>query len=293
MSRALRNISFIWGGLIILGLVSISYSQTDNKEKPVEPIKFDEVGDVDTCEFLKRISKFFQATSNKPDHQGYIINYGFDTDIANREQWITQRIASRNFDRSRITLVRGGYLPVPTTEFWLIPPHAKNPNVSKSEPEPPAGTVSPHASLFDTTYFQEFDEFVLDSIKQKEEEERRQEQHDDGDQDAEEDYGPNSPPRDRFKWTEVYVPFDLQAQNGSKIMIIFYADEDRYDIRAITQFIEQGRDRLAKETKLPKERLIVVFGGYRESPEAEFWFVPRNGKEPVPDSLCKDDSQTE
>jgi len=57
------------------------------------------------------------------------INYGTDKDIAAREKLITNHIAFRKFDRSRITLVRGGDRGNgPETKLYRIPPGAVNPN---------------------------------------------------------------------------------------------------------------------------------------------------------------------
>jgi len=76
-----------------------------------------------------RLDAFFTELSNNPNNQGYIINYGTDREIATLERLITNHIAFRNFDRGRITLVRGGASPdgERRTKLYRIPPGAENP----------------------------------------------------------------------------------------------------------------------------------------------------------------------
>jgi len=95
--------------------------------KPVA-VLVDEFGKLPNDEIRSRLDAFFTELSNNPNNQGYIINYGTDKEIAARERLITNHIAFRNFDRSRITLVRGGDTGEgPKTKLWRIPPGADNP----------------------------------------------------------------------------------------------------------------------------------------------------------------------
>ena len=87
--------------------------------------------------------------------------------------------------------------------------------------------------------------------------------------------------KQRFQWTEVGLPKFLSARKKSSGVLIFYADDQRFDIARLRAFIEQGRDRMAKRDGIAVVRLNVEFGGYRDSPEVEFWFVPAKGKPPV------------
>ena len=93
------------------------------------PILVDEFGKMPDDDIRGRLDAFFTELSNNPNNQGYIINYGTDREIARRERLITNHIAFRNFDRSRITLVNGGASPdgEPRTKLYRIPPGAENP----------------------------------------------------------------------------------------------------------------------------------------------------------------------
>lgn len=97
--------------------------------EPEGPVLVDEFGPLSNDDIRSRLDTFFAELANNPTNQGYIINYGTDRQIAARERLITNHIAFRNFDRSRITLVNGGASPdgEPRTKLYRIPPGADNP----------------------------------------------------------------------------------------------------------------------------------------------------------------------
>jgi hypothetical protein len=105
---------------------------TASETAPVEArptaVLIDQFGKLPNDEIRGRLDTFFAELQNNPNNQGYIINYGTDKEIAAREKLITNHITFRNFDRSRITLVRGGNTGEgPTTKLYRIPPGADNP----------------------------------------------------------------------------------------------------------------------------------------------------------------------
>lgn len=106
-----------------------SASETAPVAPPTEAVLIDEFGPLSNDDIRSRLDTFFAELANYPNNQGYIINYGTDREIAARERLITNHIAFRNFDRSRITLVRGGASPDggPRTKLYRVPPGAENP----------------------------------------------------------------------------------------------------------------------------------------------------------------------
>lgn len=88
----------------------------------------DEFGKASNDDIRGRLDSFFANLSNNPNDQGYVINYGTAKEIAAREKLITNHINFRKFDRSRITLVRGGDTGGGVnTKLYRIPPGAENP----------------------------------------------------------------------------------------------------------------------------------------------------------------------
>lgn len=107
----------------------MSASETGPVQGLPEAVLVDEFGALPNDDIRGRLDTFFAELQNNPTNQGYIINYGTDRQIAARERLITNHINFRNFDRSRITLVRGGASPdgEPRTKLYRIPPGAENP----------------------------------------------------------------------------------------------------------------------------------------------------------------------
>jgi hypothetical protein len=106
-----------------------SDSETGGVAPLPQPVQIDEFGVMPADDIRGRLDTFFAELANNPNNQGYIIIYGTDREIAARERLITNHIAFRNFDRSRITIVRGGTHESGTvyTKLYRIPPGADNP----------------------------------------------------------------------------------------------------------------------------------------------------------------------
>lgn len=99
-------------GVIICGLVPL----------------IDEFGKLPKNDIRGRLDTFFAELSDNPSNQGYIINYGTDREMATREKLITNHVNLRSFDRSRITIVRGGdALAGVNTKLYRVPPGSDNP----------------------------------------------------------------------------------------------------------------------------------------------------------------------
>jgi hypothetical protein len=104
-------------------------SETAGVAPNPEFVKIDEFGKLPNDDIRGRLDTFFAELSNNPNNQGYIILYGTEKEMSAREKLITNHINFRNFDRSRITIVRGGVHPDGTvyTKLYRIPPGAENP----------------------------------------------------------------------------------------------------------------------------------------------------------------------
>jgi hypothetical protein len=93
-----------------------------------EALKVDEFGKLTNDEIRGKIDEFINVLQANPDDRGYIINYGTDREIAARERIITNHLNFRKFDRSRITMIRGGDIGQGVmTRLYRIPPGAADP----------------------------------------------------------------------------------------------------------------------------------------------------------------------
>ncbi len=93
--------------------------------KPV-PEEIDDFGPLSNDEVRTRLDNFFSRLQNNPTATGLIINYGAAKDVAKRETLIRKHIVFRNFDASRITIVRGEGADL-RTRLVLVPAGATAP----------------------------------------------------------------------------------------------------------------------------------------------------------------------
>jgi hypothetical protein len=265
--------------VITFAVVAPGQDAERTEEKP-KALLVDEIDPVGDCEFGARVRRFMTRLSDNPDHQGYIINYESvkgPPELAYRERLITDHVAFRTYDRSRITLVNGGYHRDVFTEFWIVPPNAEHPKPSSTFPDRPAreaDTILYERNFLDRRNF--MNEFVLPSARAKPElGEDDSSPRDDVVSDEEKE-------EERFHWLELGIASRLGIVEKSATGVIrFYADERTYDIGRLTEFIDSARDRLANYGGINPARFRVEFGGYRPTPEVEFWIV-RAGAKPPP-----------
>ena len=275
MNSTLRGITgrvALVSGLFIAAVIGAAAQETQEVPKAEarpKPILLDEIADVGDCELGLRVKRFAGKLSDNPSYQGYIINYESakgPPDLATRERLITNQIAFRNYDRSRITLVRGGFRLEISTELWMVPPDAENPAPSATLPD--QDTADPETFLYDTRYPNEvFEEFVLPSVRKH--------------RASEEMESFESEPRTaqevdeyRYQWVPLGLASRLSiVETTATGLIRFYADDRTYDITRLTAFVDSARARLGKYGRIDPRRFRVEFGGFRPSPQVEFWVV--------------------
>lgn len=123
-------------------LCQTTFSETVVIADVPEPVMFDEFSDTATCEDGNaRLDSYFADLNNNPQDQGVIVVYdspmpGRST-AWRREQLFRNYIRLRSFDPSRIKLIRGTYRTAATTQFWRVPPGAKEPDVLPANVEGP------------------------------------------------------------------------------------------------------------------------------------------------------------
>ncbi len=85
------------------------------------PILIDEFGHINNEDLYARLDAYFVELQNNPGSQGYIIHYGKQRQISNREKLIKDYIKQRGYDLSRIVYVNGGVEKEIRTRMWLLP----------------------------------------------------------------------------------------------------------------------------------------------------------------------------
>ena len=300
--------------LLLTLLLTMSFFAQEDAE-PIEnqdakiPIKVDEFGRVGECDLGARIDNFFITLNENPSATGYIIFYQekdvlpAEYDSNQMEKRIRNYLSFRRFDSARIIFIRGGFRDELATELYLIPNGANAPE--PTDTIPPPTTPKNKTFLYDNNliysdYYNFLDEFILPSVQAKiDEENRLAEEEAKADelnsaeaietesQTTKENFEIEKPTPEeieeaKFSWVNEKFADVIKNQKGAKGVIIFYADDAYYDVGRLQNLIEEGKRKIVEAGKISTEKIQVVYGGYRDTVQAEFWIVPKKGESPTP-----------
>ena len=95
----------------------------------------------------------------------------------------------------------------------------------------------------------------------------------------------------RYSWTNKQFAPAIAKTKGSYGVMIYYADDQFYDISRLEPFIAAGRDRMAYAARIFPESIQIIFGGYRGQPQVEYWLVPADGTRPIAKPEDRDSSE--
>lgn len=294
--------TFIFAQSSVVGLENTEY------EIPNEAIKVDDFGRTGECELGARIDNFLAQLQSNPSATGYIIVYQGQSELPARSKakaahyQIANYIKFRGFDESLIKII-DGFRAELSYELWLVPSGAEPPSATETvaAPELPEDK----SFLYDRTYLADeygavdLSEFVLPSVASREAEESRlaEEEYrrensnaenvspavEEPTEIAETEPEPTQEELDerRFFWISEKFGETMKNLENSRGVIFFYADDAYFDINKLQSFIEHGRDRIAVKADIPADKIQVVFGGYRTTPETEFYIVPEHAESPT------------
>ena len=319
-SRLFASIGFV--ALIILGVAAQHDDHTGADPDPSKSEKtylVDEFGRLGDCELRARFDGFLAELQDRAiNARGHVIFYkGADGlpgryDEASHQKIFLSHLAFRNFDSSLITVVDGGFQVEKRTQLWIVPSGGAEPQPTETVEAP---TIPKDKTLlFDERYI--FPDYSPTEFERPEVTARRVEKEAEAEaeyqrelaseeaskveagEEAEpaDEASENVPPEEdlvetrtpeeieaeKFEWARVQFGEFLADRKEASGRIIFYADDQTYDIGRLRQFIEQGRDRIAASAKIAAGRISVEFGGYRGTVEVQFWIIPKKGEQPTP-----------
>lgn len=81
--------------------------------------------------------------------------------------------------------------------------------------------------------------------------------------------------RNKFLWAKRSYGEAIKASPKSNGIIVLYADESVYDISRLMDLVQTGRNQIVEGSELGTERVQLVFGGYRGTPQVELWVLPQ------------------
>lgn len=319
---------FAVAGFLIGALSLAIFAQdiaAEDTQNPKTTRLVDEFGKVTDCDLSARVDNFFIQLNNAPEAVGYVILYkGVDWLPADLESnpirsRITRNIAFRKYDGSRLVFVDGGFRESFSTELFLVPPGGEPPQPSNTIPVPakPKGTFQWGRSWLGTEEnFDDLRAFVLPSVIAEEEESQRQQELEEeieaaangtlvdvdkpqaaeatAEETSTEEAEPKLSPEEiddlRFSWANERFAEEVARRKGSHGIIIFYADDQYYDITKLLHFVETGRDRIASAAKLPPSKIRVIYGGYGYC-QIEYHIVSKGSPDPQPKPKERDSAE--
>lgn len=307
-------------------------TDSDSSEKTKKVDEFGKAGDCDLSARVDNL--FIEMNNQPNSKGYIILYKGkdflpasYESDVYGRR--IKQQISLRKYDSGRIVFIDGGFRESVTTEFFLVPENGEIPTPTDTVEKPLIPTDK--TFLFDSANFDfynvfdgyegtdEEDFFLLPSVKARleaeglalEEEQARENSLEEPteidsnettnvqievEQEVEEESKPTPEEIEeaKFYWAKENFGEMIKEQKDSHGVIVFYADDQYYDLSKLQTRLDEGKQRIAKQTNISPNKIEIMFGGYREFVMLEFWIVPKNGKPPTlkPDKSPKENENT-
>ncbi len=309
----MRKLFTVWAFLLVISIAAFAqndYQSPDLTEPaPSEKAnKIDDFGVTGDCDMRSRLDNFLVTLQNNSNLRGVIIAYqGKDVLPANYDlmtKLYENYFRFRNFDTSRIEIVSNIFRDERYTELWTVPNGIDAPVPTDTIPKPtiPSGkTFLYDRNLISGREEGDFsEEFILPSVKAQEEAELRAYEEENKSENTDEETifeepiqiteteaeieqpSPEEIEAAKFYWINETYGELIKKQKDSHGVIIFYADDQYYDVGKLQSHIEDGKRKIAEAAKISHNKIQVVFGGYRNFIEAEFWIVPKKGESPKP-----------
>ncbi len=282
--------------LILILFSSIAFAQVQEKSQAILQDVIS--GNFNSCP--PYLDHLFISISENPNSRGVIITYQSvnslpaDFDHPKMFRAVKNQIKFRGFDESRIRVIFGGFRPKIETEFWFVPQGADEPQPTETLPKPTIPTDK--TFLYTEKYMVDYDwssETPFEFLSLRAQKKRIKYENESAEEDKKNGTEPSLTKEDtgftkeeleemKFNWVNYKFGEVLKSQKDSIGTIIFYGDEKEYNLKAVRAHVEQGKKRIVKESKLQPNQIKIVYGGYRESLEAEFWVTPKGAKLPTP-----------
>lgn len=269
-----------------------------------EPLLVDEFGSrMGDCAFSARLDNLVAMLQNHPNAKAHFIIYNGQNVLPS--EYDSERFAARTRNRianylvqnrgvapETLIFVNGGFRGSQTIQIWIVPEAVAPPQPTDlvAPPKLPKGKTY----LYDqhTFYTDEAADFMLPS---PEETETAVEPATDAEVSDETIVQPEAAAANeveeyklsaeeleelRFGWVNKDFAAAIKREKGARGRIVYYADDQIYDINKFHYRLSEGVTKLATDANVSLTRFEIVFGGYRNTPECEMWIVPPKGKTP-------------
>jgi hypothetical protein len=275
-----------------------------------EAVKVDEFGRVGNCDLGARLDHLVIRSQENPTSKIYIIAYQgvdvlpseYNNSRAARyyERYLTQ---NRGISSDKFTIVTS-FREQNATEFWIVPEGATPPEPTDIIPAPeiPKGKTYLYTRSYVGVFTEDFSEnpfsreFLLPHVLEREKAEEAEieasyaeveESMNSSEQQTavepiaeveEEKISAEELESIRFSWVNERFAEAVKNEKNSRGVILFYADDQHYDIAKLQTYLEEGKAKIAASRELSADKFELVFGGYKHLIQLEMWVVPA-GKE--------------
>ncbi len=287
------QICFLIVLLFLLSSVASTQNVSNNSDSNLTIIKqttkFDNFGDISEKEFAPKLKKFISLLRKSDSLQGYVVFYNSFNDspfkqtnyFARRKtQTYSMYLSNEWLNQPRITYIFGGLREKITTELWLVPVDGERPQIINS-----GELAKGERYKLEILGTERID---FNEAKLKKEAKKNVCSYNPYNIESEFELETESDSKDFAKELDEV----LSRDKTWRAVLIFYADEDEYDIQKSRQIIESLLQPYVKTFRLDLNRVKIIFGGYRANPEIESWVVNKNGiePEPMPDEKIEEDN---
>lgn len=280
--------------IIVISFVAMINAQTPRDYTINKTELVDEFPILPECDFGARIDSLFIVLQSNPESKGHIIFYRgseglplhhSDSFLKIQERRIKYYVEARGFDAKRLIVTDGGFVKGDSfiNRLWVVPKNGESPKhlerVSKPEFPTDKAYLADNRSLqiykSSIEYINEISESDTDLIYYE-----YTEVIDESEKDLESEI-------EDYYWVSHFFVERLEKDKKSSGIIFFYADLEEYNLGMAEEIIRKQLKKYSKENKADLSRFRLVYGGYRDYPQAEFWIVPDKTSDPTPSPEIK------
>jgi len=232
------------------------FGQNDQKESVI----FSELKDQYCSEYLDaELDRYLFELQSNTSIKGHIVFYGKNAQEGRNIQYLNALksfITHKNFDPDRVIVNRGENLDKMIMQFWIVPHGASAPKLEKIFVNEKINSVTRFDAAWADWHKWTGSEWTIYS----------------------------------YSFVNWGCEMDLNMKSFAEILnsqtqltgyLVVYtgSGKGKNQGRKVTNFAIKE---LTKQYKVPKSRLKTIYGGNRNEPELELWFVPNGNAPPLP-----------
>lgn len=281
--------------LLICGLFSFTFAQSSTTLEKTTLI--DEFPILPECDRGARMDNLMIHLMNTPNSRGYILIYRGAKDVLSHqsdrfyalmERMLKNHLQMRGYEMSKVIFVDAGFQDDNSVahQLWIVPKGGEVPKPKDVVAKPK--TPTDKAYLADKSWLNIYEqsfEYFNEKVERESDiiEYQYTEESYNNINELSEVNGEISEfdEEDSFIISESFID-ELKNNKTSSGIIFYYADVEEYHMGNVEEFLRKNLANYSNKNKKDLSKVRIVYGGYRNSPEIEFWIVPQNAPNAMP-----------